>query len=559
MAHFGGRAGPPRDRRPLVVAAVYVFVLTSGLGVWPHALQTLCPSILIASSNEKSQLMTELAAEYSATHGSFWSGCGPVVTVENVASGEAERRLEAGWTGDGRPDVWSPAATTWVQLLQASKGARLVPDAPPLSIAYSPLVVAMPHEMAAALEQPSGQPSWGDLLLLAQDPRGWGRFGHPEWGPFRLGMTDPRTSTSGLHTLIAIYSSATGTSDLTREAVSAPGTEAYVAGVEASVSHYASTAGNFLDGIAAANSLTYISAVPVEEQEVFNYNEGLHSPENPRVAPVDWLEAVFPTGQTMLADHPFVVLNAPWVDGAKMAIANGFLTWLRSTDQQRRFSEAGFRDYQDSAKSPLKDEVGITGYRPSSPLVVTGDAIKAVRDSWDFVRRPARIAIVVDLADPSERAVVNRGLDELRAKDQVAVWAVELGQVRSILELTPLDDSGLRQVRESIDSAHPAGGSGPLYGAVRSAYESLVSDPNPGYVKAVVIISSHRDDGSGIRLSVLERDILPSAGGPAVRIYAIALPGSDRAALLGIEKASGGVPTAWSDPATAIRASLGNF
>lgn len=43
------------------------------------------------------------------------------------------------------------------------------------------------------------------LLALARDPAGWGKFGHPEWGPFRLGKTNPNFSTSGLSALIAQY------------------------------------------------------------------------------------------------------------------------------------------------------------------------------------------------------------------------------------------------------------------------------------------------------------------------------------------------------------------
>jgi Ca-activated chloride channel family protein len=551
------RARHLRDRRPLLIAAVYVLVLTSGLGVWPHALQTLCPSILIASSNEKAQLMTQLAAEYSATHSGWWSGCGPVVTVEDVASGDAERQLEGGWPGAGRPDVWSPAATTWVRLLQAGSGTRLVPGDQWLSIATSPLVIAVAHQMAEALRWSDRPPTWTQLFRLAQDPRGWGVVGHPDWGPFRLGMTDPRTSTSGLHTLITLYMAATGASDLTKGAVNAPAAEAFVAGVEASVSHYASTAGIFLDSIAAADSPRFISAVPVEEQEVFNYNEGLHSPERPKVAPVDWLDAVIPAGQTILADHPFVILNAPWVDGAKVAIATQFLNWLRSADQQRRFSEAGFRDDADVAESPLKDEVGISGYRPDSPPPPRGDAIQAVRDSWGAVRKPARVVIVLDGAGPSVRAEAITSLDELRSTDQVAVWAV--GSLQPILDPTSLDEAGRTSVRQAIDSVPSSGASERLYDTVWSAYEALAHAPGAGYVNAIVIISSHKDDGSDIRLSVLERHIQAPVNATATRIYGVAMSGSDPTALVGIEKASGGVPRLWTDAASAVGACLGNF
>lgn len=170
------RTGIEHDRRPLFIAAVFVLLLTSGLGAWPHVLAALCPSILIASSNEKAALMTQFARDYSVTHGNTWSGCGPAVTVGNVASGDAEHQLEVGWPGACRPDVWTPAATTWVLLLE-NKRPDLVPSAQNPSIAASPLVVAMPDPMAKVLGWPNYHPTWRDLLLLAQDPRGWARFG----------------------------------------------------------------------------------------------------------------------------------------------------------------------------------------------------------------------------------------------------------------------------------------------------------------------------------------------------------------------------------------------
>jgi Ca-activated chloride channel homolog len=348
-SQFDRRSRREHDRRPLLIASVFVLLLTSGLGAWPHALVALCPSILIASSNEKAALMTQLAADYSSTHGSSWSGCGPVVTVENVASGDAEHQLEAGWPGAGRPDVWTPAATTWVLLLQSARTDLIPPGEGFQFIASSPLVVAMPDPMAKAMKWPAYDPTWSELLQLAEDPRGWARFGHPEWGSFRLGMTDPRTSTSGIDSLIAAYDAATGKSEPTTEDIKGPKARAFVAGVEKSVSHYASTAGIFLDSMARADSLTFASAVAVEEQEVFSYNEGLHSPVTPKEPPLIGLDAFYPAGRTLFADHPFVILRAPWVDQSKSNIARNFLDWLQEPTQQSRFTDDGFRDYTHAA------------------------------------------------------------------------------------------------------------------------------------------------------------------------------------------------------------------
>jgi len=141
------RAGG-RDRRPLAISIVFALLLVGSVALAQRVGQASCGSILVASSNEKSSLLTALAAEYSSSHPTG-PQCGPVVRVERIASGDAENRLDAGWTGATRPDVWAPQASTWVYLLRArlASAARpqLIPDTPLPSLANSPLVVAMPR------------------------------------------------------------------------------------------------------------------------------------------------------------------------------------------------------------------------------------------------------------------------------------------------------------------------------------------------------------------------------------------------------------------------------
>src|SRR4030081_625545 len=93
------RGSAKRDRRPVLVSAIFALLLTSGLGTWPAVRAQLCPTILVASSNEKADLMATFAKEYSADRRTDWTGCPDVVAVERVASGTAERELAQGWTG----------------------------------------------------------------------------------------------------------------------------------------------------------------------------------------------------------------------------------------------------------------------------------------------------------------------------------------------------------------------------------------------------------------------------------------------------------------------------
>ena len=57
--------------------------------------------------------------------------------------------------------------------------------------------------MACAFVDVQTPVGFSDILDLARNQQGWGAFGHPEWGPFKLGKTNPNFSTSGLAALIA--------------------------------------------------------------------------------------------------------------------------------------------------------------------------------------------------------------------------------------------------------------------------------------------------------------------------------------------------------------------
>jgi Ca-activated chloride channel family protein len=239
-----------------------------------------CVHVAVAASFEKSDLLGRIATDYNATRPSVDTRC-VRVDVFRKASGEAERALAQGWhSSDGPyPHVWSPAATTWVTLLERHRAEKGLPSIAPAGrpiILNSPLVIAMPKPMAEALGWPAQNVTWAEIFSLAQDPRGWGRYGHADWGPFRLAKTNPFVSTSGLHTLLATYEAAfqaNGTRDPNDQRV-----RDFVRGVESSVVHYGDTVSTFLKNLADADDrdevFSYVSAIAMEEKQIWDYNNG---------------------------------------------------------------------------------------------------------------------------------------------------------------------------------------------------------------------------------------------------------------------------------------------
>ena len=180
-----------------------------------------CATVNVAASSEKAALMGAIAKSYAASGRTVSGACYDVV-VTSVASGTGEANLAAGWdpTANGpEPDVWTPAASTWVTLLRSDLTAKDKPNILPdesKSVTSTPLVLAMPKPMAQALGWPAAQIGWSDVFGLVQAKDGWSSKGHKEWGKFTLGKTNPNVSTSGLAATIGTLVAATGkSSDLT--------------------------------------------------------------------------------------------------------------------------------------------------------------------------------------------------------------------------------------------------------------------------------------------------------------------------------------------------------
>lgn len=531
--------------RPLVLTAAFAILLTGGLGGL-HALSAGagCATLVVASSLEKAALLQQAAADFNARESQAGSACARV-SVEPVASGQAEQALLAGWPGriGERPDVWSPAASAWLALSYQHRQARGLPpivDAASPSLLQSPLVVAMPEPMARAIGWPDRPVGWSEIYQLAKDPLGWARYGHPEWGAFRLGKTNPDVSTSGLHSLIGTYFAASGkTSDLTERDLGDGKVTSFVTGVESSVVHYGDTAFTFLTNLRAADqrdaSLGYVSAVAVEEKEVWNYNRG-NVTGDPAAGPMSLppripLAAVYPREGTLFADHPFAVINAPWVSAAKRRGADRFLSYLLSETRQRAFQAQGFRDRFGVAGAEISTRYDLDPGKPSAVLrLPSPPVLAAIQASWRVLRKQARLLIIVDVsaavgapALAAMRSPLIASLSELGDDDEVGLWvtpgsAAAFDQSVSIAPLA----AGRARLKSGVDGLSPAPRAAALADAVQAGSASLGgSGFDSSRIQAIVLISAGRGLDAG-QVDPLLRRLLAQPADRVIRVFTVA-------------------------------------
>ncbi len=526
---------PSKDRRSLLVA---VFVAIGIVGYLALArgsspvVRTNCVALNVAASQEKSALLTELAKTYIQA-GPTTAGQCVDVKIAQKASGAAEEALARGWDdkADGpRPDVWSPASTSWIVLLRQHRSSRdigggLVPDAAP-SLMQSPLVVAMPRPMAEALGWPQREIGWSDVLELARDKSGWGSHGHPEWGEFRLGKTNPNISTSGLHALIGAYFAATQrSSDLTEADISDPKVIDFVKGVDSAVVHYGDTVSTFVRHLRAADergaALSYVSAIAVEEKQVWDYNRG-----DAAFRPSMPLVAIYPKEGTLVADHPYAVLNAPWVDDQKRAAASAFLDFLRSPEARRVFLAAGFRDAQGRPSPEISTGLGLLPEGPKQIIRPPAPAVlELIQRSWNDVRKRAHVLLVLDVSgsmsgtklDLMKRASI-QALDQFADDDQVGLWAFS-----SIArELAPIGPVGTqREALKSKIAGLVAGGGTALYASTRQSVTFMRGSIDPSRINAVLLLTDGQNDDGDRDLDGLLRDLRSEDERRIVRVFTI--------------------------------------
>jgi Ca-activated chloride channel family protein len=492
-----------------------------------------CVVVDVATSPEKGDLMTSLAKDFNGTDKAKVGKDCIFVRPQNKASGAAAQKLYTNWdeSVDGpRPVVWSPAATSWGQIVNqertAAGQAAIVPKGDPFML--TPLVIAMPKPMADALGYPAKPIGWSDVLTLAKDQQGWGAFGHPEWGAFKLGKTNPNFSTSGLNALIAqTYAASAKTTGLSAEDLANPAVVDFSTGVESSVVHYGDTTLTFLNNLYRADqrgqALTYVSAVAVEEKSVIDYNQGnpdgvLSPGEQPRPPKIP-LVAIYPKEGTLFSDSPFFILDAPWVTQQQKDAAKVFEDFVKQPENQQQVLSYHFRPGNPAVAigDPIVAANGVDPNQPQTLLEVPQPAVLTqLLDEWSAQRKKARVALVLDVsgsmgdaADPKNAGagtkldLAKQAIDNavgLFSQDDIVefdIFSSGLGDNsdQNLLQLVPpgrVGDIG-EQLRSKVDSLTPQNGT-PLYDVTESAYTTAVANFDPARINAVVLLTDGKND-----------------------------------------------------------------
>lgn len=455
--------------------------------------------ISIAFSPEKEKWLAEQIPRFNQQRVEIG---GKPVFVEGIvkSSGAARTEIKSGALD---VTVWSPSASTWLEVLKQETGnAGVARSNEPLVL--TPVVIGMWRPMAEAMGWPGKPIGWADMLDLIEDPEGWGKFGHPEWGRFSWGHTDPEISTTALSTLLAEFYAASGKQrDLTAADVQSPDSQQFIRDLGQGIKHYGYNTLIFSENMKKFG-MSYISAFPMEEITLIDFNK-FNPPPTPLVA-------IYPREGTFWHDNPFIVMGS--ASDEERQAADAFYDFLLGEESQRAAMSFGFRPANVSV--PLADPVS-TAYGADPQGVQTilevprADVIVAAKNSWSLNRKRADIMLVVDTSGSMEGdkiELVKAGLEtfllRILPEDRVGLITFD-SEARVATPMAPLSEN--RIALQSAIGDMRARGKTAVFDALELARQELEALPpaEDDRITAIVLLSDGADNSSRMSLAGVQQ------------------------------------------------------
>ncbi len=438
-----------------------------------------------------------------------------------AVAAQAAAATAAAIAGGKGPAVWIPDSSTWLSDIKVAAPKAALSAGP--SVAFSPLVLALPRPLAASV---TAAPTWAQVVAFAVPVQ----------------FADPTKSASARLALRSAYA-ALGTTPEARIALGAAMIRLSRTKVES----------DDLLLTKAESGSTPAVAFPAEEAAVAAYNAAHAS------AP---LGATMPTDGTSGFDHPFVVVGSP--SPAVKSGADALLAALQNDTGKAAVAAAGFRSGPGDATAKVTTLIGGTPkYLPEPPP----EAAAALQRTWAAVGTEMRMIAVVDTSGSmKDPAGASTRMDLAHQAGLVALSAFPTGSIiglwrfgyhlggptqdwQEVVPQRPLTETvGDKDQRTLLAegfaqlAARPSGSTG-LYDTILAAYERAKAGYDPKRVNSVVLLTDGKNEDPG---SMSIDDLLgklaaaKDSSRPIVVITVAIGPDADAATLARVTQVTGG-------------------
>ena len=273
-------------------------------------------------TSEKQSWIEEVTPDFEQW---FYERFAVTVDVRLVATGSYDAVNLILWESE-LPAVWSPASSIWIPYLnqkwqELGHDEEIAIDSTPLVL--SPVVIAG----WASFFQKYNVSDFSDLHQLVVDGIDY-KYGHP----------DPLLSNGGAMAVVLEFAEAFDKKpdQFTVDDFNSETALDFVRTIESKAVEYGKSTG-FFGRWAVENGPSAIDCFTVYESVVI---------DNSLKAMNKWgdsLAAIYPQDGTLLSDHPYVILNAPWVNRWQRFAAAQYLFFLLQEENQNKAQLHGFR------------------------------------------------------------------------------------------------------------------------------------------------------------------------------------------------------------------------
>lgn len=466
----------------LALGAVALACLqTGGGGVPSNAV-----SITVSANTGLTPWLKSAVGDFNASSAKTTGGKPVYVTLQSVEAGQAVSDIVG---GGPLPALWIPDEPVWVNVL-ADKGNSSFQSSC-VSVAQSPLVIAMWRPLAESLGWPGRPLGWLDVGSLAADPTAWAYYSGGQFGPeLRLGHTHPGLSATGADTLLAVVQAAQSkTEAVSVEEVQLPIVTASVSAFEGAVSWFSKSTDS-LGATMQERGISYLGAAVMYESTVAHYGGG-----DPGLVPI------YPFEGTFVATHPACVNQS--ADSTAQEAAGLFRDYLLSEAAQKSALASGLRPVNSAVPlgSPLDDAHGVDTAQPAAIFNPPGvETLYAVQDIWRAARRNINLVMLIDASGSMEgdkirsvQAAAVQFVRQMGDEDYITLIAFSSSPV-VVIDHEQIGTSRDRVIR-AIEGLY-AGGNTTLYDAIGDGAAAIANTTSSQTTNAMVVLSDGLDTAS---------------------------------------------------------------
>jgi Ca-activated chloride channel family protein len=280
-------------------------------------------------------------------------------------------------------DLWIPDQSVWVDVVKEGGYPDFVGDC--VSVATSPLVIAMWQPLAEALGWPGKDLGWLDLGSLAADPSAWAYYSGGQFGQnFRMGHAHPGLSASGTATLLAVVQAAQSkVTAVSSEEIAEPIVQASVSAFEGSVATFTQNSRELI-ALMVERGPQFLNAVVAYESQILGVD-----PDAASIIPI------YPFEGTYMAEFP-ACINQGMTPETQTG-SDIFRAALLMEEAQKMAWESGLRPVGQPQLMNPDDHPLIDSDKPAVVFdPPTPDAVLAIQDLWQSARKPLNLVMVID-------------------------------------------------------------------------------------------------------------------------------------------------------------------